>query len=790
MSRFISTDTMGLTFLDPPAPKPAPQETEDKAGKKWTVYGNLRADQGAKDRYGDQVLVGAYDTQDEAEAAWRKVHGKPYESGYILTPDGVTIRRAVAKGGGLMDATPRQVQIAEGMTTQRLNQERSSNEARLHAMSREEYESEAGQTAMRWRSAIDMVLMRRENEGRMKTILKRAKGQYVTGDDDNSIWVMTTGDTDRDGETVDPEGIDFTHFEQQGSPFLDNHNTEGSVTKVILGKVVRHWLDTVGEGTEWPQIQGPPRKAQMGEIQWNLATQAGREARDMAKNGMLNGGSISFTPAGPSSKNRDGGSHYSHAKLIEFTACPASSNPYAVRVKRFQPAPAKRWRSVGKVWHGSEYHSQKLPDGWHVIGPSGKVTSTPFTSEHDADEAAQNYQTGYDRARSRGKRLVLSKASPEQTAADLRRQLGDGAYAYAERMASQVGGDWKDVLRLLPIKSKAMLNQSVVNAVTRVVGSRPIGQSPATWNVKPGFNASGLEGELSLFGKFKVTYGEDSDIGPYIEVEQKSAKGWVSKAKLPPKFKVGDVVENEWAGSGMPTFVPGKVVEVQGGQTRRGRADTMGDRGTYVEEARYRVDFGNGKAGWLDESTLTKKSLVDKGPNTTLVDDPDRGHVSSDRFFRPGDKVVARKWLGFMPPGTYKTTVFAKSGDVLTLTSVQFPDQPVPGQMKARNAEGLEMTVDYNDVRRQSSRRSWQKAMNRTATMANIGFVMATGRANPETEHALFQLVGSGDDLDAFKRKLRSSSDDVLREALAIINRFQPGALPAGWETSAKAATR
>ncbi len=212
------------------------------------------------------------------------------------------------------------------------------------------------------------------------------------------------------------------------------------------------------------------------------------------------------------------------------------------------------------------------------------------------------------------KRLVISKASPEQTAADLRRYLGDGAYAYAERMAKEVGGSWKDVLRLLPIKSKRWISKATART-------------------------------LENWERFHE---------------------WV---KQQPDGKTGDalVLAMRWA----------REVGLS---------------------SKERQDLGN---------YINHKSL-EKGPNTTLVDDPARGHVSSDRFFRPGDQVVARKWLGFMPPGTYKTTVFAKSGDVLTLTSVQFPDQPVPGTMKARNAEGLEMTVDYNDVRRQSSRRSWR----------------------------------------------------------------------------------
>jgi hypothetical protein len=78
-----------------------------------------------------------------------------------------------------------------------------------------------------------------------------------------------------------------------------------------------------------------------------------------------------------------------------------------------------------------------------------------------------------------------------------------------------------------------------------------------------------------------------------------------------------------------------------------------------------------------------------------------------------------------------------------------------------------------------------RRKMNRSAVLANIGFVLGTGRANPSTEDSVFSIVGA-EDWAQFKSKLRSASDDTLRQILRKINELQPGSLPAGWETSAQ----
>lgn len=62
----------------------------------------------------------------------------------------------------MIEATDRQMQLANAWTTERLEADRIATNARLDAMTREEYDGEAGLVAMQWRRAIDRVLIRRE----------------------------------------------------------------------------------------------------------------------------------------------------------------------------------------------------------------------------------------------------------------------------------------------------------------------------------------------------------------------------------------------------------------------------------------------------------------------------------------------------------------------------------------------------------------------------------------------------------------------------------------------------
>lgn len=169
----------------------------------------------------------------------------------------------------------------------------------------------------------------------MKAIYKSAfRVKTADFDDEEATWILTCWERDRENERVDPSMIDTDAFFRAGSPVVDNHDTSGSVNRVLLGSVTETWEAEIGEGTSYPQPGGPPRPALLGKIRWNLETQAGREAKASSDAGHLVAGSISFTPTEPPRRNEFGGVDYHGVELIEFSLCPAGAVKSAVRIKR------------------------------------------------------------------------------------------------------------------------------------------------------------------------------------------------------------------------------------------------------------------------------------------------------------------------------------------------------------------------------------------------------------------------------------------------------------------------
>lgn len=74
------------------------------------------------------------------------------------------------------------------------------------------------------------------------------------------------------------------------------------------------------------------------------------------------------------------------------------------------------------------------------------------------------------------------------------------------------------------------------------------------------------------------------------------------------KFRVGAVVENTYAGSGLPTYIPGRVTEVREMKNPRGRPDGFGNRTPGSTEYRYMVEFPGGRSGWADEDMLEQST--------------------------------------------------------------------------------------------------------------------------------------------------------------------------------------
>jgi hypothetical protein len=73
---------------------------------------------------------------------------------------------------------------------------------------------------------------------------------------------------------------------------------------------------------------------------------------------------------------------------------------------------------------------------------------------------------------------------------------------------------------------------------------------------------------------------------------------------------------------------------------------------------------------------------------------------------------------------------------------------------------------------------------NRTAVLANIGYVMNTGKANRDTEQAVYKLMETNDPSDLI-HKIRIANEEMLSKILDTIHEKQPDILPAGWEHSA-----
>lgn len=160
-------------------------------------------------------------------------------------------------------------------------------------------------------------------------VIKKLKGQpTVSGDDEERtrVWVLTTGDTDRDGETVDPEGGDFSEF-ALNSAIQWNHDTDGEPLGQMVGAP---WNDHVGEGTKYPEILGPKRMALLGRVKFSKIGDKANEVWEKVKEGTIKAGSISFVPTGRAKQNSNGGNHYPTWKLLEFTICSIGSNPSAV----------------------------------------------------------------------------------------------------------------------------------------------------------------------------------------------------------------------------------------------------------------------------------------------------------------------------------------------------------------------------------------------------------------------------------------------------------------------------
>lgn len=285
-----------------------------------------------------------------------------------------------------------------------------------------------------------------------------------------------------------------------------------------------------------------------------------------------------------------------------------------------------------------------------TVGPDGRVDDSRY----------QFKSMGKSRYRS------VVKSSPEETATHLRATMGDGAYAYAERMVREVGGDWRAVLRLLPVKC---------------------------WRSKA--KAHVAEGGLAYPNLWIIEDDNGKKIaGPFPDeataqeaLERK--EGRPATTLKAPRGDIGGAYDE-----GVAAFKKGQPKS----------------NNPYVGNNPIGQAMQNAwRDGWSDAYNGHAKTIA-KGPNTLLADDPEHGHIHSDEFFQVGDRVVARQMLILVENG--KPVIFAKAGEPLILTHVDHPNQRVAGQMRASNREGAERDVYAADVRRTASRRNFTLAEN------------------------------------------------------------------------------
>lgn len=190
----------------------------------------------------------------------------------------------------------------------------------------------------------------------------------------SATFVLSTEATDRDGETVNPEGGNFDDYAK--NPVVAfNHNTDDfpiGTSGTPDGKVAI-WVEEV-------EVDGKRKPALLGKCFFSEANPKGQLAFDMVEEGTLRGCSISFLPIGQPSKNANGGNHYEQWKLLEWSICPIGSNADAVKL-------SKRLKSANKsvvIQHrdGQRYWSDARKDWVPSLG-----SPTMYRSVADASAA-------------------------------------------------------------------------------------------------------------------------------------------------------------------------------------------------------------------------------------------------------------------------------------------------------------------------------------------------------------------------------------------------------------------
>lgn len=346
-----------------------------------------------------------------------------------------------------------------------------------------------------------------------RSVRKRLnKGQALTDDPDERrviTYCMTTEDVDRDGETVDPWGGAEWDEYANNQASQDNHDTDtlpvASLDIELAGPIpdgkqpvhpkVAAWKDYVGEGTEWPQVEGPRRPALLGNVYFSRENPKADQMYRQIKEGTLKGGSISFLPIGPVQRGTGTGSHYPKWKLLEFTICSIGSNPSAIALKVVKSLTDGKWYITADTPVRSKASSQDVG---------------PFDSEAEA-QAAVGKSTVAARVAKMQRQLAVSKAgkyplitstdSPHARLPDLKSDLPN-LQSRIDKLKAYLAGTQQTTMPKFEIELEPKYREKEMKKLTDRIRKLEAGKSLTV--VKSGYGWAVVNGSTTVSKTYLV----------------------------------------------------------------------------------------------------------------------------------------------------------------------------------------------------------------------------------------------------------------------------------------------
>ena len=130
-----------------------------------------------------------------------------------------------------------------------------------------------------------------------------------------SIDTITTKNKDRDGDIVDPDGLDFTQFEKSSAVMWCHDYKQPPIGRSL-------WRKKTADG--W-----------ITKTQYSMANPLGKQIYEMRKEGMPFGMSVGFIPLAVDKKKEKAfncKNYYSKSLVLEYSCTPMPSNPDALQI--------------------------------------------------------------------------------------------------------------------------------------------------------------------------------------------------------------------------------------------------------------------------------------------------------------------------------------------------------------------------------------------------------------------------------------------------------------------------